>query len=96
MLMEEASRLPICQVPYSGSLKDVSTFQTTLAAVDAVRGNKPLLLVMDKGFYSARNIDSLLEDDNKRFIIVVPFTVAFAKKGVSEERDAIDTLENRL
>ncbi len=96
MLMGEVSRLPIYQVPYSGSLKDVSTFQTTLAAVDAVRGDKPLLLVMDKGFYSARNIDSLLEDENKHFIIAVPFTAAFAKKVVSEERDTIDTLENTI
>ncbi len=96
MLTGERSRLPVYQVAYSGSLKDVSTLRATLASVDAVRGDKPLLLVMDKGFYSARKIDALLEDEKKRFIVSVPFTASFAKEIVAEERSGIDRLEHTI
>ena len=60
MLMGETSRLPIYQTVYSGSLKDVSTLNSTLAKFDAVTSGKSVLTVMDKGFCSKKNIDSLL------------------------------------
>lgn len=96
MLMGEKSRLPIYQTTYSGSLKDVNTLQTTLAKMDVVSKGKPLLLVMDKGFYSNRNINGLLESNRMRFIIAVPFTASFAKNQVSSEKKDIDCVENTL
>jgi len=96
LLMGERSRLPIYQTIYSGSLKDVSTLKTTLAKMDAVTSGKPLLLVMDKGFFSAKNINDLLDHSKLRFIIAVPFTSNFAKSQVSSESKSIDCVENTL
>lgn len=97
MLMGGESRLPIYQSVYSGSLKDVSTLKVTLSKMKAISDGKPTLLVMDKGFFSARNIDAMLEEDPAlRFIIAVPFTSSFAKKQVESERKDMDCLHNTL
>ena len=96
MLMGEKSKLPIYQTIYSGSLKDVSTLKTTLSKIDALSGGKPLLLVMDKGFYSKKNINDLLDNDKLRFVIAVPFQTNFAKDQVENERKKIDCVENTL
>jgi len=93
MLMGETSRLPIYQTVYSGSLKDVSTLKTTLSKFETVAGDKPILTVMDKGFCSKKNIDALLDED-KKFIIALPFTLSFAKQQVTNERGSIDELKN--
>ena len=97
MLMGETSRLPIYQVLYSGSLKDVSTLETTLAKMDAIAGGKPVLAVMDKGFFSTRNVNAMLQrTPAMRFIIAVPFTAGFAKRLVASERKDIDRLQHTL
>lgn len=97
MLMGEKSGLPIYQTAYSGSLKDVSTLKTTLSKMDALSKGKPTLIVMDEGFFSAKNVNAMLNDMNKlRFIIPVPFTSVFAKKQVESERKDIDSLQNTI
>jgi hypothetical protein len=97
MLMGETSRLPIYQVLYSGSLKDVSTLETTLSKMDAVSGGKPTLAVMDKGFFSTRNVNAMMNRAHPtRFVIAVPFTSQFAKKMVASERKDIDCLQHTL
>jgi len=96
LLMGESSRLPVYQSVYSGSLKDVSTLETTLSKFDALTDNQPLLLVMDKGFYSIRNINSMLARPHIRFVIAVPFTAGIARKNVESERKDIDQLANTL
>ena len=96
MLMGASSMLPIYQTIYSGSLKDVSTLKTTLAKMDTLSRGKPLLLVMDKGFFSTKNINELFNNSLLRFIIAVPFTTSFAKNQVSSERKDIDCVENTL
>jgi transposase len=96
MLMGETSRLPIYQVLYSGSLKDVNTLETTLAKMDAISGGKPMLTVMDKGFFSTRNVNAMLNRNSSRFIIAMPFTSRFAKRLVASERKDIDCLQNTL
>ena len=97
MLMGEKSGLPIYQTAYSGSLKDVSTLKTTLAKMNALSKGKPTLIVMDKGFFSNKNVNAMLNDSNNlRFIIAVPFTSSFAKKQVESERKDIDSLQNTI
>jgi len=97
MLMGEKSRLPIYQTLYSGSLKDVSTLKATLSKMDVVSNGKSLLIVMDKGFFSTRNINTMLDSSNPlRFIISVPFSSNFAKNQVSSERKDIDRLQNTM
>ena len=54
-LIGEMSRLPIYQTLYSGSIKDVSTLQSTLSKFDKIVDGKPILTVMDKGFCSTKN-----------------------------------------
>ena len=101
MLMGETRQLPIYQSLYSGSQKDVSTLATTLTQFEAVTGNRAITVVMDKGFFSTRNINYMLKDTVNgngpiRFLISVPFTSSFAKKQVESERKDIDCVENTI
>jgi transposase len=97
LLMGYQSRYPIYQSVYSGSLKDVTTLQTTIRAFRALAGDKPVVAVMDKGFFSAKNVDMMLSDRHHAdFIVAVPFTGNFAKGLVENERGSIDTLKNTI
>ena len=99
MLTGETSRLPIYQVPYSGSLKDVKTFQSTLKLLNAVTGSMPLTLVMDKGFYSHKNVTRMFgnsKEEKVNFVASVPFTSDFACKFVESECNDIDCIENTI
>jgi transposase len=97
MLLGEKSRLPVYEVVYAGSLKDVTTLKTTLALFDGITGGKPVLSVMDKGFYSKRNVDALMSGKRQdKFIVAVPFTSKFAKTQVESERKDIDCIQNTV
>jgi transposase len=97
LLMGYQSRYPIYQSVYSGSLKDVSTLQATILGFKALAGEKPMIAVMDKGFYSTKNINAMLSEDQRTdFIIAVPFTSKFAKGLVESEKKDIDTLSNTI
>lgn len=97
MLMGETSRLPVYQVPYSGSLKDVSTLETTLSKMSALSTQLNTLVVMDKGFFSTRNVNAMLNSpEPTRFVIAMPFTSKFAQKMVESERKDIDCLDKTL
>ena len=97
LLMGYQSRYPIYQSVYSGSLKDVTTLKTTIQTFQALAGNKPMLAVMDKGFYSQKNVNGMLSEQQRLdFIIAVPFTNKFAKELVKSESKDIDTLSNTI
>ena len=97
LLMGYTTRYPIYQSVYSGSLKDVSTLQTTIGTFQALAGEKPIVAVMDKGFFSAKNVNAMLSDkQHVGFTIAVPFSSAFAKDLVKSERKDIDTLSNTI
>jgi transposase len=97
LLMGYQSRYPIYQTVYGGSLKDVSTLQATISTFKALAGEKPMIAVMDKGFYSAKNINAMLsEKQHVDFAIAVPFTGKFAKGLVKSESKDIDTLDNTI
>lgn len=97
MLMGETSRLPVYQTVYSGSLKDVSTLRTTLSKFDSITDGRPVLAVMDKGFFSRKNVTAMLGDKKiKKFIIAIPFTSSFAKQQVAGERKDIDSVQNTI
>ena len=99
MLMGEGRRLPIYQSLYSGSQKDVRTLTTTLDQFEATTGKREITVVMDKGFFSTRNINYMLKDTGNgpvRFLISVPFTSSFATKQVESERKDIDCVENTI
>jgi len=100
MLFGENSKLPVYQTVYSGSLRDVTTLKATLSEFSALTGATDTMVVMDKGFFSAKNVNMLLgmnEGEEAlpcRFLISVPFTSKFAKGQVQSERKDIDRLEN--
>jgi len=99
MLMGEGRRLPIYQSTYSGSQKDVCTLTTTLTQFEAITGNRAITVVMDKGFFSTRNVNYMLNDTGNgpiKFLISIPFTSSFAKKQVESERKDIDCVENTI
>jgi hypothetical protein len=97
LLMGEESKLPIYQTVYSGSLGDVSTLKTTLCSFDKITDGDTVLAVMDKGFFSKKNVDEMMSGKNAaRFIIAVPFTSRFAKSQVDGERKDIDAVENAI
>lgn len=73
MLMGETSRLPVYQILYQGSLRDVTTLKTTFEKFDAIVGDREILAVMDKGFYSKRNVDELIGGCKKFVMAVVVF-----------------------
>ena len=95
MLMGETSGLPVYQCAYSGSHRDVSTLSATLDKFAAITDDKPILTVMDKGFYKKKNVTKLLEMGHK-FIIAIPFSSAIAKGQVALHKNSIDTLENTI
>lgn len=97
MLMGERSMLPIYQTVFSGSIKDVKTLESTIDSFAAITSDRPVLAVMDKGFFSKRNVNSMLESrGQRRFIVAVPFTSLFAKRMVQSERKDIDTVSNTI
>ena len=95
--MGYSSRLPVYQSIYNGSLKDVTTLNTTLAIFRELAGDKRIIVVMDKGFFSTRNVNAMLGQKNHtEFLLSVPFTCAFARKQIDSERKDIDVLENTI
>ena len=75
------------------------TLVTSLSRFEAATGKRPATIVMDKGFFSAKNINFLLGDSDgeaHNFLISMPFTCAFAKKQVESERKDIDCVENTI
>jgi transposase len=97
MLFGEKSGLPIYQTVYSGSLKDVSALESTLSEFTALVGKSEITLIMDKGFFSAKNVNMLLGRDGFNgcgFLVPVPFTCGFAKRQIASGRKDIGRLEN--
>jgi hypothetical protein len=98
MLFGEESRLPVYQTLYSGSLRDVSTLRATIFEFTELTGAADIMVVMDKGFFSAKNVNMLLDGSEGRpqcrFLISVPFTSKFAKTQVESERKDIDKIDN--
>ena len=59
LLLGEKSRLPVFQTYYNGSLSDVVTLEATLNEFIGVVGKKRITVIMDKGFYSQKNLNML-------------------------------------
>jgi len=95
MLYGSTSRLPVFQINYAGSLKDVSCLQSAISGFKAVLGDRPILTVMDKGFFSEKNVAMLL-GKKVPFLISVPFTGTFIRQQVSELRNTIDQASNMI
>ena len=93
LLFGEETQLPVYQTIYSGSIMDVATFRSTVAEMDAIKGKKKLILVMDKGFYGEKNIKMLMEKQCE-FLMAVPFSNNWSKELINKERGKIDRASN--
>jgi transposase len=89
LLFGEKSGLPIFTVQYPGSLNDVSTLCTTIDQFSLLRDNE-YKFVLDKGFYSVRNVNSMLNTEKLReFLLAVPFGKKFAKEALAKCSDIL-------
>ena len=97
MLLGLESKLPIRATVYDGSISDVSTLKTSIKQI-ASKLEKPnqLMIVMDKGFSSKKNINMLLESDDLKFLLALPFTLNFTKKIIESAKKNINTFENTV
>lgn len=92
LLFGEKTRLPVYFKSLPGSIKDVSTLCNFIKTAAFLHMGK-LHLVMDKGFYSHKNVDEMFSKRMK-FTIAVPFSSKFAKEHVERVRDTITDHKN--
>lgn len=94
MLFGEQSRLPVfCRI-YPGSIKDVSTLVGMFSFMKELHITH-MHYVMDKGFYSDKGLQPLLEKRTK-FSIGVPFSATLAKEAVKNAADHICSPANAI
>jgi transposase len=94
MFFGETSKLPIFYNIFQGSIKDVKTLSNILIYTD-ILNITDVKYVMDKGFYSDRNINDMLVE-KKKFTIAVPFKNMKAIKAVEKVKDYIRLPENSI
>lgn len=94
MLFGESSRLPVFTRVYPGSIKDVNTLIGMVSFMEQLR-LKQMHFVMDKGFYSAKGVNLMLEKYIK-FAIGVPFTTKMAKEAVRENTSSMESPANAI
>ena len=82
MLFGQTSLLPVFYTVYQGSIRDVATLHNMIAFAEHLDLRK-VRYVMDKGFFSTRNVVEMLEK-RLEFHISVPFTTSLAKNLVSD------------
>lgn len=85
MVSGHTSHLPLFFRALPGSIKDVSTMEESLERLELI-DVKRLHLVMDKGFYSKKNVDAMYKR-HIRFLIGVPFTTSLALNAVERCRN---------
>ena len=87
MLFGQNSSLPVYYHQMPGNITDVTTLNNLLKTFKAMN-MKSLNCVMDKGFYSKKNINALLTSRNK-FTLMVPINNKWVQQAIDEIHDAI-------
>ena len=97
LLMGLETGYPIYQTAYNGSLNDVRTLKTTINTFGVLTGGEKLITVMDKGFFSEKNVNAMLSEKwHTDFLVAVPFTGNFATDLVKSAQKDIDTIHNTI
>lgn len=91
LLFGEDSALPFYYRKLSGNIPDVKTIRELLRELD-VLGYEKVKLVMDRGFYSADNINALYKNHLK-FIVGANTTLSYAKEYIRDISDSKDSFE---
>ena len=91
MVYGQKNFLPVSYRQLPGSISDVITLRHLLNQLDKLEYPK-LHLIMDRGFYSKKNIDALAEDGHN-FTIGIPTHLKWLRKDIDHARDKIDSPE---
>ena len=87
LLFGQKGRLPVYFERTPGNITDVTTLHNLLKTFKAM-GTKSLHYVMDKGFYSKKNVDNLLASKDK-FILSVPLKNKWIQDTIDEIYESI-------
>lgn len=91
LLFGQEGQLPVYYHRLPGNISDVSTLRRLLKTFSYLELSK-LHLVMDKGFYSQKNVDELLTARDK-FTLAVPTRLKWVQQIIDEIRDTIQDPE---
>lgn len=94
VLYGEGSCLPFYYKKLAGNISDVSTVKQLLKDMEFL-GYKKIKMVMDRGFYSERNINNLYTEHLK-FLIGVKLSLKFVSGEVDKVRNAVRSWQNFL
>src|SRR5665647_3413268 len=92
LLFGEESGLPFYYRKLPGNITDVKTVKQLMAEFD-VMGYKKVSVVLDRGFYSQKNINALYQNHQK-FIICVKLNLKYVKDVLEEERENLQVWSN--
>jgi transposase len=91
-LLGVKSRIPTYYEVYPGSMSDTKTLSGFLERMRKY-GMGTIRTLLDRGFYSAKNIESMLKG-HAGFYIPVPANIKWATELIDEKRDAVEMPDN--
>jgi len=91
LLFGEKSGLPFYYRKLAGNIPDVKTIRELIRELD-ILGYEKIKLVMDRGFYSAENINNLYKEHYK-FVVSTSTALTYAKEFVGAIDDKKDAYE---
>lgn len=94
LLFGEKSGLPFYYRKLAGNITDVKMVKQLMTEFD-VMGYKKVRVVLDRGFYSKKNVDSLYKSHQK-FLIGVKLGLNYVKNVLEEERGNLGLWSNRM
>lgn len=92
LLFGEESGLPFYYRKLAGNITDVKTVKQLMTEFD-VMGHKKVRVVLDRGFYSKKNID-LLYKNHQKFMVGVKLGLNYVKNILEEERTNLQLWSN--
>src|SRR5699024_2342686 len=92
LLFGEKSNLPFYYRKLPGNIPDVKTLKNLLSEIKLL-GYEKVKLVMDRGFYSRENINSLFKNHLK-FLISVKTSLKYVSKELDESKDTLNSWTN--
>ncbi|MCX6097605.1 MAG: transposase [Caldiserica bacterium] len=92
LLFGQKSMLPVSYRELPGNISDVKTLKNLLDTFGKL-GMPTVHLVMDRGFYSKKNVDDLLAEGHK-FEIGVPLRCKWLQDLVDQQRDDMQLPQN--
>lgn len=92
ILFSQKSKLPVYYNRLPGNISDVTTLHHLLKTLSYI-GATRLHFVLDRGFYSQKNVDELLTKRH-RFILAVPIQRKWVQNIIDEVRESIQDPQN--